>query len=108
MKVLAIGQIPDGVDRADFARYQQAELRRAWQLYSDGVIRELYTRTDAPNVVLMLEAPDLERARAAIDSLPMVPAGVLTFNLMALGPFLHFQHLFAPETAGASAALVGS
>jgi muconolactone delta-isomerase len=102
MKVLAIGQIPDGVDRSEFARYQQAELRRAWQLYSEGVIREMYTRADAPNAVLMLEAPDLEQARAALDSLPMVAGGVLTFELMALGPFLHFQHLFAPETGAAA------
>ena len=78
MKVLAIGQIPHGVDRADVARYQQAELRRAWQLYSDGVIREMYTRADAPNVVMMLETPDLEQARVAVDSLPMVAGGALT------------------------------
>jgi hypothetical protein len=98
MKVLAIGRIPEGVDRAAFARYQEPELRRAWQLYSEGVIRELYTRADAPNVVIVMETADLEQARAAIDSLPMVAGGVLSFDqLMALGPFLHFQHLFKPE-----------
>jgi hypothetical protein len=108
MKVLAIGRIPEGVDRAAFARYQEPELRRAWQLYSEGVIRELYTRTDAPNVVLILETADLEQARTAIESLPMVAGGVLTFDhLMALGPFLHFQQLFVPEGQTGVPARVG-
>ena len=108
MKILAIGRRPEGVAPADFARYQQAELRQAWQLYGDGVIREMYTRTDAPNVVLMMEAPDLGQARAAIDGLPMVAAGVLTFDLMALGPFLHFQALFAPAAETEASGRSGS
>jgi hypothetical protein len=109
MKVLAIGHIPEGVDRVEFARYQEPELRRAWQLYCEGVIRELYTRTDATNVVIILETADLEQARAAIASLPMVAGGVLAFDhLMALGPFLHFQQLFVPEGQAGLPAGVGS
>lgn len=96
MRILAMGRLDAGVTVADLAPYQQAELRQAWQLYRDGVIREQYTRTDGPGVVLMLEAANLEQAWAAIDSLPMVAAGVLAFDVMPLGPFLHFEALFKP------------
>ena len=107
MKILAMGQLGEGVTMADLAPYQHAELRRAWQLYSDGVIREQYTRTDGPGVVLMLEAADLEQARATLDSLPMVAAGVLAFDVMSLGPFLHFEALFTPAAEAALAGRTG-
>ena len=102
MKILAMGRLGDGVTLADLTPYQHAELRQAWQLYRDGVIRDQYTRLDGGGVVLMLEAPDVEQARAAIDSLPMVAAGVLAFDVMPLGPFLHYEALFVPQAEAAA------
>jgi hypothetical protein len=43
----------------------------------------------------MLEAVDLAEAKRAIDSLPLVKAGVLTTEIIPLKPYVGFERLFA-------------
>ena len=101
MKVLALGRDRAPADDPRFAEVRPAEARRAWELYQDDVIREIYFRADRPNGVLVLEVPDLVAARAAIDSLPLVAAGLIDFDLVPLKPYPGFARLFAEAAPGA-------
>ena len=43
MRLLAIGRPRDGADVHQIARYAREEMRALWQLYRDGVVREMYS-----------------------------------------------------------------
>jgi hypothetical protein len=100
MKVLALGRDTAPADDPRFAEVRPAEARRAWELYQADVLREIYFRADRPNGVLVFEVPDLAAARAAIDSLPLVAAGLIDFDLVALKPYPGFARLFAEAAPG--------
>jgi hypothetical protein len=42
----------------------------------------------------VLECPDVEAARAAIDTLPLVQARLIVFEIMPLMPYSGFARLF--------------
>jgi muconolactone delta-isomerase len=100
MKVLALGRDTAPTDDPRFAEIRPAEARRAWELQQADVIREIYFRADRPNGVLVLEVPDLAEARRVIDSLPLVAAGLIDFDLVPLKPYPGFARLFAEATQG--------
>ena len=60
-----------------------------------GVFRELYFRQDRPEAVLILECADVEEAEGALNSLPLVKAGLITFEIIPLVPYPGFARLFA-------------
>jgi hypothetical protein len=47
--------------------------------------------------VLVLEVADLAAARAVIDGLPLVAAGLIDFDLVALRPYPGFARLFRED-----------
>jgi len=100
MMVLALGRDTAPADDPRFAEVRPAEARRAWELYQADVLREIYFRADRPNGVLVFEVPDLAAARAAIDSLPLVAAGLIDFDLVPLKPYPGFARLFAEAAPG--------
>ena len=100
MKVLALGRDAAPADDPRFAEVRPAEARRAWELYQQDVLREIYFRADRPNGVLVLEVPDLAAAREVIDSLPLVAAGLIDFDLIPLKPYPGFARLFAEAAPG--------
>lgn len=70
MKLLAIGSRP-GIDaRAEIARHAEAELWTVWRMYTDGFVRGIYS-PGAPGVILILEALNVEYARASLTGLPL-------------------------------------
>jgi hypothetical protein len=97
MKILALEREVPGLTSDDFAPHLKAEAERAWALYQEGVIRELYFRADRSEAVLVLECASLEEARAALGSLPLVRAGLIDFDLIPLRPYPGFARLFDGE-----------
>ena len=95
MKILAFEVEKTGLSAADFAPHLKDEARRAWELHQAGVIRELYFRADQHTAVLVLECPTLEDAQAALNTLPLVERGLITFDLVPLIPYDGFARLFA-------------
>ena len=95
MKILAFEVEKTGLCAADFAPYLKDEAHRAWELQQAGVIRELYFRADQHTAVLMLDCPTLADAQAALNTLPLVERGLITFDLMPLIPYDGFARLFA-------------
>jgi muconolactone delta-isomerase len=97
MKIIALEQEIPGVSAEGFRPHLKAEAARVWELYRAGVLREVYFRQDRSNAVLVLECADVEAARQALASLPLVSAGLVRFDLIPLVPYPGFARLFAEE-----------
>ncbi len=98
MKILAIEhEIPGVPDEAFTAPLSKAEAARAWALHQEGVIRELYFWADRHEAVLILECADADEARAVLDTLPLVQAGLIAFEVIPLVAYPGFARLFAGE-----------
>lgn len=95
MKILAIERALPQVPAAAFAAHAAAEAKRVWQLVQEGVIRETYFRQDQSAAVLVLECADVAEAKAVLQTLPMVEAGLITFEIIPLIAYPGFARLFA-------------
>lgn len=93
MKVLALEhEMPDSSGR--FAPYLHAEAQRVWELSQADVVRETYFRQDRSTAVLVLECADEAEARGILDSLPLVQAGLIYFEVIPLRPYPGLERLF--------------
>lgn len=100
MQVLALAHDTGPADDPRWPEIRVPEARRAWELYQAGTIRQIWFRADRANGVLLLEVADLAEARAVIDSLPLVAAGLIDFDLVPLRPYPGFARLFAEAAPG--------
>ncbi|UCG80831.1 MAG: hypothetical protein JSV60_00685 [Desulfobacterales bacterium] len=97
MKILAMDRFLPGVTEEKVYPHLKEEAARAWELYTNEVFREIYFRKDRPGAVLILECNDVEEAREVLNSLPLVKANLIEFDIIPLGPFMPFSVLFAEE-----------
>jgi muconolactone delta-isomerase len=97
MKILAIERELPGATAEAFRPHLKAEARRAWELVQAGVFREMYFRADEAIAVLILECQDADEAQAVLGTLPLVQAGLITFDVMPLIPYPGFARLFGDE-----------
>jgi muconolactone delta-isomerase len=97
MKIIAIEHEADGKIAADFQPYLSAEAAQVWRLNQAGVLREIYFRVDQTSAVLILECDDAAEAQAHLDTLPLVRAGLITFELIPLAPYPGYARLFEKQ-----------
>lgn len=97
MKILAIERDNPNTTSAEFNPHLKAEAARAWDLFQQGFLRELYFRVDEQTAVLVLECADLAQADSLLGTLPLVQAGLITFELWPLAPYSGFARLFVKE-----------
>jgi hypothetical protein len=95
MKILAMEIETKGVQPEQYGPHLKAEARRVWELQQSGVIRELYFRADRSEAVLILECADIHEAQQVLKSLPLVQAGLITFEVIPLIAYPGFARLFA-------------
>jgi muconolactone delta-isomerase len=94
LKILAIEhEFPNASEEA-FHRLAKAEASRVWELYQQGVIRELYFRADRSEAVLMLECPDVASAQEVLRTLPLVSNKLIEFEIIPLKAYPGFARLF--------------
>ena len=94
MKILALEKEIPGKMAEQFAPLLKAEAARVWELYKNGQIRETYFRQDDHSAVLVLECADGEEAVRLLDTLPLVQAGLIDFEIIPLMPYPGFERLF--------------
>ena len=96
MKILAVERdVPGAEDGSYTEALLRAEALRAWELYQEGIVREIYFRADRTEAVIMLECASVDAARAALDTLPLVQAGLVAFDFIPLKAYPGFARLFA-------------
>ncbi|MFZ1978529.1 MAG: superoxide dismutase [Bacteroidota bacterium] len=99
MKFLALEkEIPDIGENRFTPEILRMESMQAWKLTQQGVFREIYLRSDRHEAVIMMECDSLESAHAALNSLPLMQAGLITFDIAPLVPYNGFARLFASPT----------
>ena len=94
MKIIAMEKETPGVKPEEFAQHLKSEARQVWKLYQEGCIREFYFREERSEAVLILECADRDEAKRTLDSLPLVQAGLISFDLIPLLPYPGFSRLF--------------
>ncbi len=97
MKILALEHELTGATPEEFQQLARAEAARAWELYQQGILRELYFRADRREAVLVLESQDVESARQVLKTLPLVQHGLIAFELIPLVAYPGFERLFMPD-----------
>ena len=95
MKILALEKELSGFTVADFQPLLEAEARGVWELQQSGSLREAYFNADQHTAVLVLECNDISAARQLLATLPLVQAGLITFDVIPLIPYDGFARLFA-------------
>lgn len=105
MKILVLAKRHNQVPIETMQPYFPAEVQAIWDLYTQGIIRELYTRADQPGAaVLMVECATPEAARQALSKLPLVGMNMLDLELVPFAPFTNLSLLFKPVDEPAKAA----
>lgn len=94
MKFLALERELSNATPQAFQPLLKAEARRVWELQQSGALREVYFNSDQHTAVLVLESSDRETTRQLLASLPLVQAGLITFDLIPLVPYDGFARLF--------------
>ncbi|MBN2305094.1 MAG: superoxide dismutase [Anaerolineae bacterium] len=97
MKILALEHEVPGTLPEQFAPHLDAETRRVWELVQAGTIREMYFRQDRTQAVIVLECDDADAARAVLETLPLVRAGLITFEVIPLRAYPGFRRLFRED-----------
>jgi hypothetical protein len=102
-KVLAIGRITAGAPADPEARraIMPAEVRDTVDLYLAGKLDQWFVRQDGKGVVFLLNASSEAEAREMLSRLPLVRAGRMEFDLIALGPLSPLRYLMG-DAAGAA------
>ncbi len=95
MKFLALEHELPNITAEQFSPLLKSEAQRVWELYQSELIRELYFRADRHEAVFILECVNSTEARQALDSLPLVRARLIDFELIPLIPYDGFSRLFA-------------
>lgn len=95
MKLLCLDVPQPGATPEQYAPHMEAEVRFAWDLYKQGLIRDIYFRQDRPGVAILAEADSVEAARARLMELPLAKAGLIGWDVIPLGPMTNWEMLFA-------------
>jgi hypothetical protein len=91
--VLATLSVKPNVQRPDIAKVMPQEVRDTVVLYLDGKIQQWYARADGRGVVFVLNAKSVEEAKAMTEQLPLMKAGLVTFDYLALTPLAPLRAL---------------
>ena len=103
MKILVLAQRHADVSLEQMRPHFKAEVEAVWRLYSQGIVREFYTRADNGGpAILTVESDSLESAQKTLAQLPLVERKMIDLDLIPLAPFNGLTHLFQPEILAAS------
>lgn len=94
MKFLAIEKEIHGKTGEDFKPHLDTEAAQVWEYYKTGLIREIYFTKEKHEAVIILECENKNKAEEILNELPLVKAGLITFNIEELVPYDGFERLF--------------
>jgi len=85
MKVFAIASLTPSFTPEKLAPHMQTEVPATLQHYLDGKIEQFWFREGAGPIFLM-DVASVDEAKAALDTLPLVKAELITYEFMPVGP----------------------
>lgn len=91
--VLAIGLLTGDRTAQSVKDIMPAEVKATVGLYLAGHLDQWWVQKDKQGVVFLLNAASTAEAQALLADLPLVKAGLMRFDLTALGPLRPLQYL---------------
>jgi hypothetical protein len=85
--------------RAEIQKVLPEEVRDTVRLYLDGKIQQWYARGDGNGVIFILNSTSVADAKAMTDRLPLVTAGLATFEFVPLMPLTPLRLLVTDASA---------
>jgi muconolactone delta-isomerase len=73
------------------------EAAHVWDLKKQGIIRDIWFSVHEHVAVILLECATEEEAKQHLSELPLVLAGLITFNIIPLRSYDGFERLFDQE-----------
>jgi hypothetical protein len=95
MKVFAIGTLTKQLPDAEREALLRNEVPHTLRMYLDGAIEQFWFRQDRPGPIFLMEVDAIEEAKAAIGAMPIVIAGVATYDFIPVGPLAPLGRLIA-------------
>jgi hypothetical protein len=92
MKILAIEKETIAVNWEQETEVLINEAYRAYELFQEGIIREIYLN-EADEAVIILECDSKKQAEDLLATLPLVQAGFIRFEVMELLPYTGFGRI---------------
>ena len=92
-RILAIGTVNPGVERAKVLAILPEEVRDTANLYLDGKIDQWYSQQNGKGVVFILNVTDPAAAHEMLEKLPLGQARLMSFELIPLGPLAPLRQL---------------
>jgi len=92
MKILAIEKEIEGTKWENTEKLLEQEAQHVFQMYLSDCLREIYF-TENKNAVLVMEVKDCVEAINILDSLPLVRAGKIKFEIMELKPYTGYERI---------------
>ena len=86
MKVIAIGSIVKPVSDNQRKEIMPKEVPATLKHYLDGKIEQFWYRQDAPGVIFLMNVESVDRAKAELDTLPLVAGGFAKYDFIPVGP----------------------
>jgi hypothetical protein len=91
MQILAVcRRLTESFSQEEFAALLDAEAEGVRTLYAQGIVRAAWTREDVLGACLLLEAENVEAARAAMAALPLVSRGMLDTQFIPMRGYRGF------------------
>lgn len=97
MKLLCLDVPQPGASLEKYQPHLVAEAQHAWKLYKGGILRDLYFRQDRPGVAFFAEADSIEAAKKELAQFPLAKAGLISWEVIPLGPFTNWEMLFGKQ-----------
>src|ERR1043165_2510777 len=97
MQFLMIATITSDAPKKDVIAQIRQEALAAWKLWESEIVRSVYFKADMSGAVMIMEAENIEEINTALDTLPMVHAGLLSPEIMPLKAYTGWEKLFAKE-----------
>ena len=85
MKVFAIASIPQPISPEQLQQIMPKEVAATLKHYLEGKIEQFWFREKAGPIFLM-NVESVEQAKAELDTLPLVAANLMTYELMPVTP----------------------
>lgn len=95
MKVMAIAAPKTTLTPELLKEHMPSEVPATLKLYLDGKVEQFWFREKAGPIFLM-NVESVEQAKATLDTLPLVAAGLMAYDLMPVGPLIPLGRLI-PE-----------
>ncbi len=95
MKIIVLAKRNPDVTLDEMRPHFREEVEAVWDLYTQGIVREFYTRADNGGpAILSVESESIESAQKSLTSLPLVQLKMLDLDLIPLAPFRNLDQLF--------------